>query len=274
VQATACAVECGDGIIDPAEFCDDGVSNLTGEGTCNGTCDGYQTCGDGVVEGTEACDGVGCKAQCEGPVVCGDGELDPGEACDDGPSSGSIGYCNATCDGYLGCGDGQTQGNEVCDNGALNGGDPCTFEAVVADGVRFCVVSTSKSWSDAEAACVAAGGHLAKVNTSAKNAAVAALINFGSWGGGTAHIGLARWQTGPACNNQFRWRDGSSEGAFVAWAEGHPSVATFHPAVGCSGDTPYVYMDDSGAWYNADDDARPYICTVPEPCASDCRSAL
>lgn len=62
---------CGDGITAWGELCDAGAANLSGEGTCNGTCDGFQVCDDGTVEGTEACEGEGCKPSCLALEVCG-----------------------------------------------------------------------------------------------------------------------------------------------------------------------------------------------------------
>jgi cysteine-rich repeat protein len=61
-------------------------------------------CGDGVVEGIEECDdgnttgGDGCTADCtvEGDGVCGDGILDAGEECDDGNTVDGDG-CAADC---------------------------------------------------------------------------------------------------------------------------------------------------------------------------------
>jgi cysteine-rich repeat protein len=70
-------------------------------------------CGDGRIEGAEQCDdginngalGDSCSATCT--IVapfCGDGIVDTGEECDDGPNNGTVGdRCSATCTsvGYI-----------------------------------------------------------------------------------------------------------------------------------------------------------------------------
>src|SRR5205085_1280963 len=85
---------CGNGVIDGSETCDDGTNNGT-YGHCNGTCSGA------------------------GPR-CGDGTQNGPEFCDSGANNGSYGYCNAKCTA-LGprCGDSITNGPEVCDAGTV-----------------------------------------------------------------------------------------------------------------------------------------------------------
>lgn len=85
-------------------------------------------CGDGVVDVGEACDdgnrddGDGCSARCL-LERCGDGVLQDGEACDDGNLVGSDG-CDARC--QVGrCGDGILQFEEECEDGNRADGDGC-----------------------------------------------------------------------------------------------------------------------------------------------------
>jgi MYXO-CTERM domain-containing protein len=125
-------VECGDGVVDATEACDDG--NLGDGDGCDAVCaieagyactgepsvctDVSATCGDGVVDPGEVCDdanladGDGCDGvctvednfNCTGEpsvctpvsVTCGDGVVDSGEACDDGNTADGDG-CSATC---------------------------------------------------------------------------------------------------------------------------------------------------------------------------------
>ncbi len=81
--------------------------------TTSGTADtsgGPVECGNGVVEAGEACDdgnladGDGCESNCQvGEVLCGNGVLDPGEACDDAngdPDDGCGSSCATEC-GFL-----------------------------------------------------------------------------------------------------------------------------------------------------------------------------
>ncbi|HEY2773312.1 MAG TPA: DUF4215 domain-containing protein [Candidatus Binatia bacterium] len=83
--------ECGDGIKQPDEECDDGnVANCDG---CSSFCE-IEFCGDSIVQCNEQCDDGpdnsdttpdACRTSCENPR-CGDGVTDPGngEECDDG----------------------------------------------------------------------------------------------------------------------------------------------------------------------------------------------
>jgi uncharacterized repeat protein (TIGR01451 family) len=108
-EIICCVVpECGDGIIDDGEECDDGENNSD-------------------------TDPDACRTDCTLPF-CGDGVLDPGngEECDDGNNVDGDG-CSATCQDEF-CGDGIIQFPEECDDGDLNSDtDPdacrtdCTF---------------------------------------------------------------------------------------------------------------------------------------------------
>lgn len=95
-----CNPDCGNGVIDAAEQCDDG--NTTNGDGCSASCQ-FEVCGDGVVNnnGTEQCDdgnvqdGDGCDALC---VIefCGDGLINNGgsEQCDDGNNQDGDGCSN------------------------------------------------------------------------------------------------------------------------------------------------------------------------------------
>jgi cysteine-rich repeat protein len=102
--------ECGDGIVDPGEECDDG--NTTDGDGCPGDCllpdPPEPECGDGIVDPGEECDdgntvsGDGCDSGCleEDPVeeLCGNGTVDisEGEQCDDGNTTSGDG-CDSGC---------------------------------------------------------------------------------------------------------------------------------------------------------------------------------
>jgi cysteine-rich repeat protein len=131
--------------------------------TANGSCG--SECGDGVVQLTEGCDdgdtdaGDGCSASCtvEGgwncsgePSVCtpncGDGNLDPGETCDDSDTASGDGCSNActvesgfSCTGEPSvctpnCGNGDVTSGEDCDDGDTNSGDGCSSSCDVEAG--------------------------------------------------------------------------------------------------------------------------------------------
>ncbi|MCA9529215.1 MAG: DUF4215 domain-containing protein, partial [Myxococcales bacterium] len=148
-----CQVRCGDGVLGPAEGCDDGNTD-DGDG-CDARCritPGYacaqpngddapsvctQTCGDGEVDlfaGERCDDGAAnsdtapgaCRTSCA-PARCGDGVVDPGESCDDGArnSDTAPGACRTSCMPAR-CGDGVVDPGERCDDGAGASPDACT----------------------------------------------------------------------------------------------------------------------------------------------------
>lgn len=73
---------------------------------CNAelVCEGIGDCGNGIINQGEECDdgnlvnGDGCSSKCT-LEQCGNRILDPGEVCDDGALNGTPGHCNATCSG-------------------------------------------------------------------------------------------------------------------------------------------------------------------------------
>ncbi|MFH2008436.1 MAG: DUF4215 domain-containing protein [bacterium] len=131
---------CGDGIVDPDEQCDDG--NLVDHDGCSATCVLETYCGNSVVEYGEECDdgnsqpGDGCNASCETEVGCGNGSLEVGEQCDDDNLVDGDG-CSALClDEQMGavCGNGIMELGEGCEDGNTVAGDGCSPDCVREDG--------------------------------------------------------------------------------------------------------------------------------------------
>ncbi len=104
--------ECGNGILEAGEQCDDG-NTVSGDG-CSANCTiepPPAVCGNGILEPGEECDdgntvsGDGCSADCTiepPPAVCGNGILEPGEQCDDGNldvGDGCSDHCRFESDG-------------------------------------------------------------------------------------------------------------------------------------------------------------------------------
>jgi len=102
---------CGDGKLDPGEFCDDGNQ----------------------VDGDE------CKNDCNAHI-CGDGVVGPGEACDDGNASDNDACTNACA--LAGCGDGFVQPGEACDDGNKNDDDDCTNLCQLSGTLVFVTAET------------------------------------------------------------------------------------------------------------------------------------
>jgi fibro-slime domain-containing protein len=145
------ALNCGDGILDPDEACDDG-NELDGDGcfahclaiepgfTCpdpGAACQPFAKCGDGLISGAETCDdnnrdgGDGCSSSCL---------LEPGFQCG---SSATGSVCEATS-----CGDELVEGGEQCDAGEKNGlilgnGTGCTLACTVEPTCRNAEGQTS-----------------------------------------------------------------------------------------------------------------------------------
>lgn len=132
---------------------------------CSGECTALEQCGDGIINGADECDdenlddGDGCSStctveagwECAGEpsacnLICSNGTVDVGETCDDGNADNGDG-CSDSCspeDGYVcdggsptscsavTCGDGlvQTDDNstvtEECDDGDMDNGDGCS----------------------------------------------------------------------------------------------------------------------------------------------------
>jgi len=133
--------ECGDGVHDEMEQCDDG--NIISEDGCNDTCM-IEYCGDGTHQaglGEECDDGNMILGDgCGGCVIeyCGDGFIDAllGEECDDGNETAEDG-CFECAEEY--CGDGVFQEalGEECDDGNLDIEDGCDecIEEFCGDGI-------------------------------------------------------------------------------------------------------------------------------------------
>jgi cysteine-rich repeat protein len=110
--------QCGNGVVEPGEECDDG--NADDFDGCTWLCK-PPGCGDGVVHPGEECDDGNtdntdsCTQKCK-PPACGDGYLQPGEECDDGNASDED-SCLNNCHAAR-CGDAKVwAGVEVCDDG-------------------------------------------------------------------------------------------------------------------------------------------------------------
>ncbi|HUH05112.1 MAG TPA: DUF4215 domain-containing protein, partial [Kofleriaceae bacterium] len=103
-QAVCITDDCGNGVLDPGEVCDDG-NIIAGDG-CSANCLSDETCGNGIVDiaAGEVCDdgntdeGDGCAGNCRSSELCGNGIVDTaaGEVCDDGNNQSGDG-CSADC---------------------------------------------------------------------------------------------------------------------------------------------------------------------------------
>jgi cysteine-rich repeat protein len=125
--------ECGNGVVEDAEECDDG--NTVSDDGCTNECT-LAVCGDAIIQAGEGCDagadngpGQPCNSMCQ-PNVCGDGEIGPGEACDDGNMDDDD-ECSNEC-ALPSCGDGNLDLGEQCDDGNTDDDDECLNTCVFA----------------------------------------------------------------------------------------------------------------------------------------------
>ena len=137
---TTLPVNCGNGILDPEEQCDD-FNRAAGDG-CGSLCQ---------IECYWSCGSCGPPGPCVITPVCGDGLVDSPEACDDGNRAGGDG-CAADCATIeLGwrcpvggrrcvptCGDGHVVGPEACDDLNTLAGDGCSDVCLVEPSAIRC----------------------------------------------------------------------------------------------------------------------------------------
>ncbi|WP_164018788.1 DUF4215 domain-containing protein [Pyxidicoccus trucidator] len=122
---------CGNDIVDTAvhENCDDG--NAIGSDGCSADCKSNEECGNDFVDADETCDdgnhddGDGCSADCQSDETCGNDLIDIDESCDDGNQVNGDG-CSADCQSDESCGNGILDPGEVCDDGNEESGDGCS----------------------------------------------------------------------------------------------------------------------------------------------------
>lgn len=157
---------CGNGVVEGAEECDDGVNNSDTEpNACRTNCLNPD-CGDGVADTGEDCDEqdlqytlcedlgftggtLACSTACtfdtSGCGRCGNGTIEADEECDSTDMGGETcqsqtSYqhgdlaCDANCSFDTGpchtCGNGQIEGPEPCDDGNTSSTDGCSADCL------------------------------------------------------------------------------------------------------------------------------------------------
>jgi len=165
IHFAASATACGNGTVEGAETCDDGIETASCDSDCTAvSCGDSHTntaageeCDDGNGSNTDACVGSCVAARCGDGYVrsgveqcddgnlddtdtcgndcitntCGNGSVDGGEACDPG-SGGNIPTCDFDCTAVV-CGDGvrNQPAGEGCDDGNTANGDGCSSTCLV-----------------------------------------------------------------------------------------------------------------------------------------------
>lgn len=153
--------ECGNGITDGNEQCDDGAKNGTGSSLCSTDCrvreaNTTSVCGDNLRQSDEQCDrGTdnsdsvpnACRTNCR-QAFCGDAVTDLLEECDGGTEGNSDtrpDTCRVSCT-LPRCGDGMVDSGEDCD-----GGIACRKDCTFVSGTKTCgngIVESGESCDD------------------------------------------------------------------------------------------------------------------------------
>jgi hypothetical protein len=259
---------CGKGQpVNPATMCDDG--NFCTADACDSKVGCVHlataaTCSDGSpCTSGEACQGGACvggkAAQCDDGKPCTTDGCDPatgvcvwtaaGGACEDGDPCTVGDMCkgaNCVTGAKKLCNDGEGCTVDTCDpkTGACVAAPKPGAAVPPCDGSKVgdrCMKAfkvASSTWADAEKACIAWGGHLARVGSGEENTAVRALGNA-VCGNQQLWIGLNDLET----EGKFVWTDGGAV-TFTKWVPGEPNNCD-----GCCGaPEDVVHMHANGTW--------------------------
>jgi cysteine-rich repeat protein len=222
-SCTWSTAQCGNGVVEGAEQCDDG-NTASGDG-CSGACRREAVCGNGAVESGEQCDdanttnGDGCSAACRTESICGNHLVEGAEQCDDGNVASGDG-CSMFCVREASCTDGEKNGTEI----DVDCGGSCT--AKCADG-KMCSGHADCQSGDClggrcAAACTEGGatdlGAPGTTKTVANNACLRVRDGYPSWWDTRAT--QLQTQAGGSYPVPYKWRSAcagtSGEGTFTA----------------------------------------------------------
>ena len=156
--------------------------------------------------------------------------------------------CTAdSCEAATGCayGDACVDDN-LCTADVCVAGGQCT-SGVLQGGRCYDAVNANGTWTDAEAACVAKGGHLVSVASTSNNTTLRGIADASCGNGEDFWIGLYD----PNGDDVWSWTD--------------PLADVFSKAIsGADSEDPYVAVDGTGGWYAAGSAATVdcYICEL------------
>lgn len=161
--------ECGNGIVEGTEECDDG--NPTDDDACLRTCE--FACGDGVVNSVEHCDtaiGSGdpgaCPTDCDDSDACTIDTLAGAEceaACEHGSITANVdddGCCPSGStsvddnDCAVGCGNGVVESGETCDTAIASGNPGACPDLATCNDTIACTADSVANAGTCTAACV------------------------------------------------------------------------------------------------------------------------
>lgn len=134
-------------------------------------------------------------------------------------------------------------------DGVIDNGDVCPFSSNVYSGRSFSLISSPKTWSDAETFCETYGRKLAVVTNEDEEAGL--LNEFKNLGKGSVWIGLKK-------DGAWRWLNGADV-IYTAWIPGQPDGSGGSETCGSiNGFSGYFGWDD-----NLCSDTFPFFCEAP-----------
>ena len=168
------------------------------------------------------------QATCTGNA-CGIANKADGSACTTGSDAGtcSAGNCRVCMTGATRCKAGVTNTVQTCDtNGqwldgtVCGGGTPLCNGAACTSGVRLAFFDVSRTWTAAEADCIARGGHLAVASDANDVSRIRTLV-----GGGTKRVWLGYTDNGSEGIWKSVWTN-AVPSYLPSWGPGDPSGGT------------------------------------------------
>jgi cysteine-rich repeat protein len=213
---------CGNGVIDPGEYCDDGPNNGAAGDGCKADCTPVCTV-DASCDDHDPCNG---QETCSPQHACL-----AGTAAADGTPCGTGSVCkNAACTPDS-CGDALVETGEECDDGAMNGdpGDGCTTAC------KFTCVSTDQTRNCTPADPCAGQG---TCNDATHVCAPGTALTDGTACPGTNHFCKTGVCTAPSCGNSVvepgeDCDDGANNGTTGDGCKANCTFACVNPASDC-----------------------------------------
>lgn len=251
-----CCPDCGNGVLDSGEGCDDG-NNIAGDGCSPGCIDEIPgaECGNGIWEVGETCDdgntdpADGCDASCQAEFVCGDDICDTAnhETCALCPDDCCPDCGNGTLNPGEQC-DGSGFGGLVCEDFCYTGGTlTCTTTCQI--DVSTCT-GTLPTCGDDSAGCDE------ECDTSDLRSQTCQTLGFES---GTLACGSTCAFDVAGCQNRLWYLNEDFEGSGTPlgwsnhgmWELGAPTSVgptAAHGGSGCAGTRISANYDDSGTY--------------------------
>ena len=144
------------------------------------------------------------------------------------------------------------------------GGNYIPIKTTVENGHIYSLFNEKLSWSDAESACVAMGGHLVSITSSDEQLIVENLLKYGAmdyyWIGATDKDSEGVWKWIDSGEVFWRGRSNGTSSGFSNWKSGEPNNNNDNNGE----DYAYIYNNESpfGKWNDSSSTSCAFICEV------------